>query len=137
MLSLSRDLANDEAVWLSLFSNSLARTLALHRRFSGPRVIEEVSSITTDDTPAIIGMVGWRDRKFLRVKADETMKDYVDDDGLRAGIADKELMGLVIGGVDGFAAHPGAVLFIGVGNLNAVAWVIRGGSRGGIWSGTA
>ena len=51
-------------------------------------------------------------------------------DGLQAGIADKELMGLVLGSVDGFAAHPGTVLFIGVGNLNAAAWVVRGKSRG-------
>lgn len=39
-------------------------------------------------------------------------------------------MGLVLGSVTGFAAHPGDVLFIGVGNLNAVAWAIRGKSRG-------
>ena len=58
------------------------------------------------------------------------MKDYVEAEGLQAGIADAELMGLVLGSVAGFPAHPGAVLFIGVDNLNAVDGAIRGKSRG-------
>ena len=89
-----------------------------------------MSWITTDATPSIIGVVGWRERTYIRLDAEETMKEYAEADGLQAGIADKELMGLVLGSVAGFAAHPGDVLFIGVDNLNAVDWVIRGKSRG-------
>ena len=43
--------------------------LSLHRRVSGPMVIEEVSWITTDATPLVIGTVDWRDRTYIRVDA--------------------------------------------------------------------
>ena len=130
MLSLLRTLARGEAVWPTLFVNSLPTTLALRRRFSGPRVIEEVSWVTTDAAPELIGSVDWRSRTYIRVNADETTKDYVEQDGPQSGITDKHLMRMAIGGVDGFGAHPGAVLFIGVDNLNAVDWVIEGMARG-------
>ena len=39
-------------------------------------------------------------------------------------------MGLVIGSVVGCAARPGTVLFFGADNLDAVALVVRGKSRG-------
>ena len=55
---------------------------------------------------------GLEERNLLRPDADQLMKFYADKDGLSAGIADKELAGLVLGSVGGFAAHPGAILFI-------------------------
>ena len=58
------------------------RTVALHRRFSGPRISEEVSWITTDSAPKIIGVVDWRARTYIRVDAESTMQDYVEQDGL-------------------------------------------------------
>ena len=130
MLSLIQLVARDEVAWPTLFQNSIERTVASHHRFSGPRVQEEMSWLTTDATLNVIGVVDWKNRTFLRADADQLMKFYVDKDGLTAGIADMELMGLVLGGVDGFAAHPGAILFIGVDNLNAVYWVIKGKPRG-------
>ena len=110
MLSLLQGLAKDEGAWPALFKNSLTRTVAIHRRFSGPIIQEEVSWIATDATPSIIGVVDWRSRKYIRVDDDETTKHYVEADGLKSGIADKELMGSVLGSVAGFASHPGAVL---------------------------
>ena len=130
MLTLLHALAKDDNVWPSLCKNSLSRALALHRRFAGPRVIEEVRWITSDATPDVIGAVDWRNSTYIRVDAEETTKDYVGTDGLQAGSADKELTGLVIGRVCGFSAQPGTVLFVGVGNLNAPAWVIKGKARG-------
>ena len=130
MLSLVQHLTRDEVAWPTLFRNSLSRTVAPHQRFTGPRVLEEVSRITTDATPSVIGVVDWKDRTFIRADAEQMMKFYVDMDGLEAGIADKESMGLVLGSVAGFAAHPGAILFLGIDNLNAVYWVIKGKSRG-------
>ena len=55
--------------------------------------------------------------------------DYVESDGLHARIEDKELMGMAAGSVAGCAAHPDTVLSIGVDNINAVSWVLRGKSR--------
>ena len=57
------------------------------------------------------------------------MADFVVEDGKMAGISDKELMGLVIGSAAGFSAHSDTVLFVGVGNMNAMCWVTRGGTR--------
>ena len=130
MMSLLQTLSKDEEAWSSLYKNTLVRTIAPHRRFSGPRIIEDVRWITTDATPRIIGVVNLRARNYIRVDAEETMNDYVEADGLQAGISNKELTGLVLGSVAGYAAHPGAVLFVGVGNLNDVACVVRGKSRG-------
>ena len=129
MISLLQTLARDEVEWPTLFRNSSIRTVALHMRFPGPRIPEEVSWVTTDDAPRITGVAGWRARTYIRVGDESTMRNYVEQDRLQAGIADKELMTLVLGGVDGLPAHHGAVLFIGVGNLNDVAWAIQGKSR--------
>ena len=130
MLSLLQRLAKYEEAWPTLFKNSLTRPIAIRRRFSAPRIQEEVSWIATDATPSIIGVVDWRARNYIRADAEETMKDYVEEAGLQSVISDKELMELVLGSVAGFAAHPGAVLFIGVDNVGAPAWAIRGKSRG-------
>ena len=130
MLSLIQLVEQDEAAWPTLSQNSIERTVALHHRFSGPRIQEEISWITTDAALKVIGVVDWKDRTFIRADADQLMKFYVDKDGLTAGIADKELMGLVLGSVAGFAAHPGTILFLGVDNLNVVYWVAKGKSRG-------
>ena len=129
MMSLLKAIAKDEEACPTLFKNTLARAIAIRRRFPVPRIIEETSWIATDATPSIIGVVDRRDRNYIRVDAGETTKGYVESDGFQAGIADKELTGLVLGGVAGFAARPGAVRFIGVDNSNAVAWVVRGESR--------
>ena len=106
MLSLLQRLAKDEEAWGTLFRNTLHRTIAIRRRFLGPRIQEKVSWATTDATPRIIGVFDWRERTYIRVDAEETMKEYGEADGLQAGIADKELMGLVLGSVAGFSAHP-------------------------------
>ena len=130
MLSLIQLVTRGEIARPTLFQNSIERTVALHHRFPGPRVREEKRWLTTDAAPNVIGVVDWENRTFLRADAEHLMKFYVDKDGLTAGIAGKELMGLVLGSVAGFPAHPGAILFIGVDNLNAVYWVIKGKSRG-------
>ena len=98
--------------------------------FSGPIIQEEISWLTTDATLKVIGVVDWENRTFIRADADQLMKFYIDKDGMTPGIADKELVGLVLGGVAGYAAHPGTILFLGVDSLNAVYWVIKGKSRG-------
>ena len=54
----------------------------------------------------------------------------MEEDGRQPGKADKELTGLVVGGVAGFAARPEAALSIGVDNLNAVCWIAIGNTRG-------
>ena len=46
-----------------------------------------------------------------------------------AGIEDKELMGLSIGSVDGFSAHPDACLSVGIDNMNAARCVAKGKTR--------
>ena len=76
--------------------------------------------ITADATPSRIGLVGWADRTYIRLDATDVAHDFTDADGRQPGIADKELMGLITGSVAGLSSHPGVVLFIGVGNLNAV-----------------
>lgn len=120
ILRLVDALATDVDVWPSLLHNKLVRAQALRRRFSGPMVIEEASWIATDATPRIIGAVHWRDIAYIRVGAQEIMKEYVEADGLQSGIAAKELTGLTIGSAAGYAARPLAVLLIGAGNLDAV-----------------
>lgn len=79
-----------------------------------------MSWITTDATPLVIGAVGWAKRTYLRLDAGEVLRDFTEIDGRPPGIEDKELMGLIMGSLGGLSAHPGAVLFIGVDNLNAV-----------------
>ena len=64
MLRLRKTLARGEEAWSTLFKNSMTRNLALHRRFSGTRISEEVSWITTDATPKIIGIVDWRENLY-------------------------------------------------------------------------
>ena len=121
MLSLLGNLSQDEVAWPTLFGNSLIRTVALSRRFPGPGILEEVSRITTDATPSIIGVADWRDRTYIRVDAESNVRNYVEQDGLHAGIEEEELMGLVLGSVAGFPDHPGAAPFIGVGNSSATS----------------
>ena len=82
MLSLLQDLARGESVWPTLCANSMNRTIALRRRFAGPRIIEEASWIATDATPPIIGAVDWEARTYIREDDEETMNDYVEQDGL-------------------------------------------------------
>ena len=106
MVTLLQSLGRDETARPTLFQNTLIRTISIRRRFSAPRVIEEARWITTDATPSIIGAVDWRARTSLRVDAGGTTKDYVDSDGFQDGIADIELMGVVLGSVDGLPAHP-------------------------------
>lgn len=116
-------------IWPNLFQNRLFRTVALHQRLSGPRLIGEVRRITTDATPQAIGLAGWWNRAYIRVSAEETMAPLVEHDDREAGIADKELAGLAIGSVDGYVAHPNTVLFVRAGNMNAVGWAAKEKAR--------
>ena len=129
MLSLQQPLVAETTVRPTLFPNKVTITVALHRRFPGPRVAEEVRRITTDSTPSIIGVVDWYTGTYIRVPAVETMSAIMDEDGELSGIADKELTGRVIGSVAGFAAHPDTVLFVGVDNMNSAFWATRGKTR--------
>ena len=99
MLSLLQSLAAETTSWPTLFQNKLTGAVALHRRFPGPRVTEEVRRITTGSTPSIIGVVDWYTRTYIRAPAVETMAAFMGEDGKLSGIAGKELMGLVIGSV--------------------------------------
>ena len=54
------------------------------------------------------------------------MDPFVEEDGKMAGISEKELTALVVGRLAGFAAHPDAVLFVGVANVNAARRVAKG-----------
>lgn len=47
------------------------------------------------------------------VGAGEFMRDFIENDIRKAGISDKELMGLIGGSLAGVSARPGAVLFDG------------------------
>ena len=58
MQSLLQALANDREVRPTLFQNSTDRALALRRRFTGPRIAEEVCWISTDATPDAVGVLG-------------------------------------------------------------------------------
>ena len=129
MLSLSQPPALGATVWPTLFQNRIVRVVELHRRFAGPRVADEVRWLTTDATPGVIVVVDWKTRTYVRVPVVETTADFDEDDGKLAGISDKELMGLAIGSVAGFAAKPDTVRFIGVDNMNAMRWVARGNTR--------
>ena len=100
--------------------SKLARTVALHRRFSGPRIAEEVRWITADSTTGLIGAVEWKNRTYIRVHTVDTMAFFVEDDGELAGIADKELTCMAIGSLVRFPARPEAVLFVGVDNTDAI-----------------
>ena len=120
MSTLLQSLAKDTELRPTLFQNKLNRTVALHRRFSGPRATEEVCGLTTDFSLSVIGSVNSENRTYVRVPANATMEDFVEEDGKLAGISDMELMGLVIGIVAGFSAHPDTVLFVGVDNMNAM-----------------
>ena len=97
--------------------------------FPGHRVVGEVRRITTDAAPSIIGAVGWNNSAYIIVSEAETMAPFAEEDGRMAGLAAKDLMGLAIGSVAGFAAHPDTVLFVGVDNMNDVCWVVKGKTR--------
>lgn len=92
-------------------------------------VIWGVGWITTDAKPQIIGTVGRENRTYIRVSPEDTMAFWLVHDGGQAGIADKELMALVIGSLDGYADRSNAVLFVRVGNMDAVCWAIKGKGR--------
>ena len=65
MLSLLRRLAKDEEAWPTLFKNSLTRTIAIHRRFSGPIIQEQASWIATDAPLVSSGLsIGERETTF-------------------------------------------------------------------------
>lgn len=68
----------------------------------------------------MIGTVGWGYMTYVRVSEEETMSPFVAAGGKAAGIEDKEVAGLAIASAVGFAAHPDAVLLLGVDSTNAV-----------------
>ena len=74
----------------------LARTVALSRRFSCPRIAGEVRWITNDATPGLIGAFGWGNRTYIRAPAAESTEAFAEDDGRPEIIADKELMCLAL-----------------------------------------
>ena len=72
MLTLLQPLGKDTVVWPTMFQNKLIRTVALHLRFSGPRVAEEVCRLATDAAPSVIGAANWKNRTYVRVPANAT-----------------------------------------------------------------
>ena len=57
------------------------------------------------------------------------MRGFMEDDGRLPGIDDVELVGLVVGRVDGRPAMPETVLFTGAGNLDELRWIFKGGAK--------
>ena len=112
-LSLLHSLGRGMGGWPAMFRNHAHRARALRWRFPRRRVAVEVRWIATDETPDVIGAVDWENRIYSRLLADDITKTFAGDDGRLPGIADKELMGFVVGGVAGFAAHPGNMMAIG------------------------
>ena len=65
-------------------------------------------------------------RTYIRWGDEEATHDYVESDGRKAGISDKELTGLIFWSLAGLYARPDTFLFGGAGNLNAVGWTVKG-----------
>ena len=129
MLRLLQSLAQDQEVWHTTFRNFMAPTLALRRRFPGPRISEELFWVTTDSAPEVFGVADWESRHFWKLPDGESAKSPMGEDGRLPGVFDKALMGLVVGIVAGFADRPEAVLLVGVDNPNAFCWAVRGETR--------
>ena len=83
MLGLIKSLAEGQQVWPPLFRNTLKRTLSVHRRFSGPRVSDEVVWMTTDARHGIVGVVDWMNREYLRLDSPEMMREFDESEGGR------------------------------------------------------
>ena len=68
-------------------------------------------------------------RAYLRIGAESAMIGFVESDGLQEGIADKELTVLVLWSVARFPACPETGIFVGLGDVGAVRWVVKGETR--------
>ena len=82
------------------------------------------------------GRIAWIDRSGGVAKSRlpaagcvTVMQEFEDQEGRPPGIADKELMGLVVGSVVGNESRPCMVLFLGVDNANVAFWVVEGNAR--------
>ena len=128
-MSLLQSLARDLDTWPSPFGDRMRRTVALHGGFTGRRISEEVCCIITDAKTDVLGVVDWKTEATF-ARPDEVMTPYMEDVGRLPGISPNELTVLVVGILDGSSARPETVLFIGVDNLNADCWIVRGKTSG-------
>ena len=107
----------------------MGRTTGAPRRFSGPRVGEEVGRLTADAAPGIAGVSDWANRDYLRPGDKDVMRDFADTDGRPPWITDKELTRRKAGIAFGRDARPCSVLLVGVGDMNSARWAARGKAR--------
>ena len=99
-------LSKDQEVRPAMFKNYTACNLAPNRRFPAPRIADEVGWVATDAAPEVVGVAGRPYRHYWKLHAGEITKPFVEEDWQLPGIDDKGMMGLVVGGVAGFASHP-------------------------------
>ena len=84
----------------------MVRAISLRRRFSGPRIAEEVCWVTTDVTHEVFGVVDGGRRQFWKLPGGAAMGTFMGEDDRRPGMSERESVGPVVGSVAGFAAHP-------------------------------
>ena len=76
MMAMLKYLANDRAVWRTLFRGEIARVLETHLRFTNPQDCSNSVWLTGDAIPQVVSAINWGDKQFAKVAPCGLLKEF-------------------------------------------------------------